>query len=432
MANTHEERRHWIQAIHDAMVGASVTRGMNYNDYQEAADDDSFDDDENNNKDGSKLHKQAIERYLNVRDAVMMACSKEEYKTALYSGLKEECLHVPVALIQGYFDSHVRESAFSEHDVSSGVDQLWKDLRRDSVDINGKVWRGDVPFGPDRILGTLARQILHFGGPDEYSDSKNNYATLKSDQITEAQAVSYARDILLSSDRTRSCGDSYFCAEHLCLNRNLVVLCPAGVEGKPISISVKPAQFDKQSNYADDLHDALCGWACIRIKKDWVQTYLILGRNILHCYAKAEPIPHQLQEKLHLKESSIRYDDDLSSRSQQEQYSISISKKQILRDFRFEDESSYFVWRNAFESAAQSERESSLRESFNICEMEFSETSTRVSNGSNGIKKYSSIHVPKLLSRNVLPTVDVDIHVSVDFNVLTLDPIGEEKDDTWA
>lgn len=433
MANTKEERRHWIQAIHDAMIGASVTRGDNFLEYQV--------DDCDNGRDHVSHHgvkvpmntpySNVMEDYLNIRDAIHSARSKEEYKSALSRLNDRKHMIVPVEWIKSCCNSN--RNTFVEHEIASCVEQLWKDLCRDSVEINGSVLMGDAYRGPDRILGTLTRRILHYGG------TSSSCTTMKPDRITESQAVSYARDILLSSDRTRSGGDSYYCAEHLCMNRELVVICPTSVEAKPLSISVSPAGFGK-GNPSDDMHDVVCGWASVRIpNKQWARTFLILGCNILNCYAMADPIPHQLREKIHLKDAII--DDSLSvkdrpSQSEQSQsennlqFSILINNKRFRRDFLFENEGSCSFWRNAFEAAAQSVAENSFRESINNHEMEFLETSEALLDESKD-SRYSGA-TPRLLSRNSPPAVDVEIHVSAEYKIVTLDPQGDDCSDTWA
>jgi hypothetical protein len=435
MANTKEERRHWIQAIHDAMIGASVTRGDNFLEYQlDDCDEDEDGREIKSNCDGVRVpmntpYSDVMERYLVVRDAVKSAQSKEEYKSALSRLDGDQQMIVPVEWIKSQFGNNSRNT-FTENTICSCVEQLWKDLCRDSVEINGEVLMGDAYRGPDRILGTLTRQILHLGGT-------SGFTSLKPDRITEAQAVSYARDILLSSDRTRSGGDSYYCAENLFLNRDLVAICPTSVVAKPLSISVSPAGFGK-STPIDDMHDVVCGWVSIRIpKRQWVRSFLILGRNMLHCYAKAEPIPHQLREKFHLKDAVI--DDSLnldrvSSQSQDEppdtyQFSILMNNRRFQREFAFEDEPSYSFWKNAFESAAQAEYENSFRESINMHEMEFLEQESLLED--SRASRYSS-PAPKLLSRSTPPAVDVEIHVSAEYKVVTMDPQGEDNDDTWA
>lgn len=421
MANTKEERRHWIQAIHDAMIGASVTRGDNFLEYQ--INDLEEDGRDKNVGGGMKVpmntpYSHVMERYIKVRQLLQSAKSKDEYSNALSSLNDEGHMTVPVEWIKSQIDDRPG-NAFIEHEISCCVEQLWKDLCRDSVEINGEILMGDAFRGPDRILGTLTRQILHHG----YTSGDCTASNL--DLITEAQAVSYARDILLSSDRTRSGGDSYYCAENLCLNRELVVMCPTSVEARPLCISVNPAGF-REANSADDMHDVVYGWASIRSpKKQWMRSFLILGRNMLHCYAKAEPIPHELREKFHLKDAVI--DDSPNHDITNLQFSMLIKNKQFRRDFLFDDEASYTFWRNAFEGASLRDTENSFRESINMHEMNLQDMSASFRQS----RRYSSA-IPKLISRNSPPAVDVEITVSAEYKIVTLDPQGDDEDDTWA
>jgi hypothetical protein len=266
------------------------------------------------------------------------------------------------------------------------------------------------------------------------------YATpsLSTNQITEAQAVSYARDILLASDRTRSGGDSYYCAEHLCLNRALVAICPTSVEARPLSITVGAAGLGNgdQANVGNDF---VYGWASVRApNKKWVRWFLILGHHVLSCYAEAEPRPHKLKEKLFLKGAVIV--DSSSSRSSQSreeqseilQFSVLTNDKRVRRDFLFDDESSFSFWRCAFESAAQSTLEDSFTKSINLNEIEFRGELRASSLLDESRDAGYGSSAPKVLSRNSPPLVDVEINVSAEYKVVTVDPQGDDTSDTWA
>ncbi|KAL7518932.1 hypothetical protein ACHAWX_003728 [Stephanocyclus meneghinianus] len=446
MANTKEERQYWIQAIHDAMIGASVTRSDNFFEYHE----NDYDEDARGKSINGKVdvpmkspYGGMMSKYLNVRNAVMCAQSKSEYTDALGGLNGDEGTTVPVEWIKAQFDNTMK-SAFVENETSSCVEQLWKDLCRDSVEINGNVLVGDAYHGPDRILGKLTRQILHEGGKGYRSSygkgASDLYATpsLPANQITEAQAVLYARDILLASDRTRSGGDSYYCAEHLCLNRALVAICPTSVEAKPLSITVGAAGLEN-SDHANVANDFVYGWVSVRTpNKQWMRRFLILGQHVLSCYAEAEPRPHKLKEKVFLKGAVIV--DSLSSRSSQSreeqseilQFSILTSDKKVRREFLFDDESSFSLWRYAFENAAQSTLEDSIVKSINVNEIDFREelqASSLLDESRNA--GYNS-SAPKALLRNTPPSVDVEINVSAEYKVVTVDPQGDDADDTWA
>ena len=235
MANTQEERQAWIQAIHDAMIGASVTRGDNFLEYQVEHVVGRKEKKGVNNVPSNSPYRDFLEQYLMVGTATNAAKSKDDYLDAI-SCLRGKSITVPVQWVKSQVDNTT--DAFIETEVSSGVEQLWKDLMRDCVEINGEIISGNSFHGPDRIVGQLTQQILS----SDNASLQGNHTSVHADEtdrhITEAQAVSYSRDILLASDRTRSGGDSYFCAENLCLNRNLVVLCPSSSEASPISVTV--------------------------------------------------------------------------------------------------------------------------------------------------------------------------------------------------
>eukprot|EP00804_Cyclotella_cryptica_P005526 CCRYP_003035-RB/>CCRYP_003035-RB protein AED:0.08 eAED:0.08 QI:977/1/1/1/0/0.33/3/22/479 len=447
MANTKEERQRWIQAIHEAMIGASVTRSDNFLEYHVDDYDGDFWSKSNNRKMDVQTKSPycgTMSRYLKVRDAVNCAQSKTEYIEALCGLNGDEATTVPVEWIKAQVDITMR-SAFVENETSSCVEQLWKDLCRDSVAINGKVFVGDAYRGPDRILGNLTRQILHEGETgyrcSNGRSSSDLYATpsLSANRITEAQAVSYARDILLACDRTRSGGDSYYCAEHLCLNRELVAICPTSVEASPLSITVGAARLGNgdQANVANDF---VCGWVSIRApNKQWMRRFLILGHNMLSSYVEAEPRPHKLQEKFCLKGAVIV--DNSSSRSCQSQeeekseilqFTILTDDKKVRRDFLFDDESSYYLWRYAFEGAAQSALEDSTMKPINMNDIELREELRASSLLDESRDAGYSSAAPRVLSRNPPPAVDVEINVTAEYKVVTVDPQGDESDDTWA
>lgn len=250
MANTQEERQAWIQAIHDAMIGASITRGDNFLEYQVEHVVGKKEKNGGNNVPSKSPYRDFLEQYLMVRSSTNTSKSRDEYLDAI-SCLRGKSMTVPVQWVKSQVDSTI--DAFIETEVSSGVEQLYKDLMRDCVEINGEIISGNSFHGPDRIVGRLSQQILLSDNASLHGNHTSLHADETDRHITEAQAVSYSRDILLASDRTRSGGDSYFCAENLCLNRNLVILCPSSSEASPISVTVSTV---REQNGIEIISDA--------------------------------------------------------------------------------------------------------------------------------------------------------------------------------
>ncbi|KAL9188533.1 hypothetical protein ACHAXT_006911 [Thalassiosira profunda] len=394
MANTQEERKAWIQAIHKAMIGASVTRGDNFLEYQVELTDR-----QKHNVKGD------VPQYMDVRTAAHYAETKEEYLKAI-SCMRGCQITVPVQWIKAQVEDTADATTFKENCISSSIEQLWKDLMRDSVSINGEVLAGESFHGPERIVGKLTQQIL------ESDESLHTNGKTASARISEARAISYSRDILLACNRTRSGGDSYFCAENLCLNRNLVVLCPASNEASPLSITVSGRRKNGSTGSSSDIS----GWASARNSpgKPWKRQYLVLSHSVLSCYAEGEPKPHELLEQLVLHDVGAppRYkmpkaSRAASSQSKESEYVVHIRAKngRVARDLLFADEFDYLLWRDALEKAA-----AYSQERFPIQQQ----------NGGHENGTGNS------------PVVDVTVDVGTDYKLCTIDPSGNESDDTWA
>ena len=489
MANTREERQSWMQAIHNACIGASVTRGDNFLEYQMVEQDltvgigigigsiSSSSSRRNKKKKNAKQqqqqqqgnsnnipinspYKQDIERYLEVREATMHnAHSKEEYVLALFANDNvrgKETMTVPVQYIKTIPEDTIRNSSnncatspstFHETEISSCVEQLWKDLLRDSVEINGEVLAGDSFHGPERIVGRLTQQILSL---DDTASSSSSSSSLplatsssssgktsgnascdksgssnssSSTRITEAQAISYARDILLACDRTRSGGDSYFCAENLCLNRDLVVLCPSSTEAKPLSIQVSSCSQQQSNNTTNNNYDLedISGWVLYRSKSGkQKRQYLVLSQGILTGYAEADPKPHEFLGKMILQGATISNSSSQKHVQKTKKkggesttttgHTITITTKdgKHNREFFFEDEFDYLFW---YDSLCKSASSYSDKDDGN--------QASNVTNGMNGNHK-------------TVPTVDVVVNVCTEYKLCTLDPSGIESEDTWG
>jgi hypothetical protein len=167
----------------------------------------------------------------------------EDYCAAV-SRLCDNSITIPVQWIKAQLDDDIDNSYFIESEIPLSVEQLWK--VHDTVEINGDILSGDSFHGPERIIGKLTQLIR---SSDASFHDNHDKLLPNQDRITEAQAIAYARDILLASGRMRSGVDSYFCAENLCLNRDFVVLCPSSSSSSkvsPLSINVVSTRFQKQ------------------------------------------------------------------------------------------------------------------------------------------------------------------------------------------
>ena len=290
MATSREERQAWIHAINNAMVGGSVTRGDSVVDHRGIVRTVS----------GRSPFKNDLRKYLKIQSALRSAKSSHDYLINLRE-LLNQSLEIPVKWIAtqnadksgggGSAGDGGSESAlggggaFAEETVARSVDQLWRDLQRDAVQIDGAVFRGDSSHGPDRILGALTRCILQYGASHSNSSSRSD--------LRESKALVYARDILLAGNRTRSGGDSYYCVSSLCQNSELVVVVPSAAEVMPVAIDV--SEDDSDESFHTRFNDK-SGWIKTRnkLQRTWRKQFFVLSEGTLSYYEGAVPRPHGL------------------------------------------------------------------------------------------------------------------------------------------
>ena len=400
LASSKEERQSWMQAIHSAMIGASVTRSDNFLQYH-------LDNNTNNGKRKgrnssthlmpSSPYQPYLEQYIEVGEACSKATTKAEYLLAL-SPLRGKTITIPVQWIKAKLDDTPASTAFVENDITSSVEQLWKDLVRDSVEINGEVLSGESFHGPDRIVGKLTQQIIL----SDRSCSKH--------RITESQSVLYARNILLGADRTRTGGDSYYCAENLCTNRNLVVICPSSTEANPLSISVHASEggIDNRIKTHDGPLNELKGIVSTRSCSDepWKKAHLVFSESRLHLYDERDnaKLINQI-ELFGTKIGTVRSDE---SHAQGHVISVTTHDGSFVQEFLFEDEFDFFLWKSSFQKAAAKYI------------------------GSNSMQSPATALHDDNAKQSAIPSVDVSVNVSTEYKICTLDPQGEESEDTWG
>ena len=146
--------------------------------------------------------------------------------------------------------------------------QLWKDMARDKVCINGRVLYGEDAAGPEAILGALARTITQLAArakelevlllpasrpasqasqahttrpaaPPSQQQQQQQQPLPPLSGLTEVQIVSHTLEILLACNRTQSGGDTYACVEYLFRHEGLVVVCPYSSHAEPLQISLE-------------------------------------------------------------------------------------------------------------------------------------------------------------------------------------------------
>jgi hypothetical protein len=461
MANSKDERQAWMRAIQDAMVGGSLTRGGENNG--------------NDNKYNLKRqvqrspYRKDIERYLKIQKEIKHSSNKDMYVGAL-SKLLGSSLNVPVQWITEQANAaDENDKAFHEDNVSSGVDQLYKDLQRDTVKINEEVFQGGSGHSPEKIIGAITRDIMKFDRSSPLHAADQEHTRRHKDLISELQALSFARDILLSGNRTRSGGDSYFCVDTLCHHQELVVTVPNSLEAEPWKVTITHAVPTKTSGNVYSLNDR-SGWLRTRSKpqKPWKRRFFVYSEGTLSYYEKAQPRPHRLRGQINLVDchvNAIRVKskpmkgEDIFDEDKSPLFLVSIVNREggLERQILFDDAKRFLAWAHGFEASIKKKsanvltspqqkhrfrmrphlglREEQLDEGVTVGGISLGDDSLSANASRLGLDSdYVAQRIVALSNQGGKgqSTVKISVEASTDYNVCTTDPQGDVEEDTWA
>ena len=460
MANSREERSAWIRAIHDAMVGGSITRDEQQVDHAGRVGRVSR----------KSPYKRDLETYLKIQREVKNASNKQGYVGAL-SHIIGKTLNVPVKWIseQNHLTAEETELAFREDAVTTGVNQLWKDLARDTVKINGDLIKGGSGQAPERIVGAVTREIMRM---DRSSPLRPQDPSFTWKGVTELQALSCARDILLSCNRTRSGGDSYYCVDALTNHPTMVVLVPSSLEAEPLSVTIEHYQQPQRTGRTSySVHDR-GGWLKTRTRQErrWKRLYFVLSEGTLSIYKKGHPRPYGLEAQIKVAETPMYVAPAPRSASQaatskdgetpttRKCFILTVKGKEGIweRQILFQDENKFLIWVHALEKEiSKLETIDSPRRNlkfFQILahrdEQSGAKADARVGFvlGANSLEENAEglgFDRASMTSRAMalalehgggtkVPTVTVSVRASTTYKICTLDPQGNESEDTWA
>lgn len=452
LAKSNEERRKWIQAINDAMVGRSITASStshtsnsNNNSTKNPGIMSSATTSSSTTNTARSPYKEDLKVYVKVQAQLKSAKSKQEYLQIL-KPLSDRNgnnpLHIPVRFIieQLGKSSHNNTTTntggdtsntsmpgeFVETSMNHSIEQLWRDLSRDQIRINNDLFDGNSGHGTEKIIGALTRCIVAVSR----SDYSQNYRYA----IPEAKALAYARDILLSINRTRSGGDSYFCINTLSSNPDLVVLVPSSRPSEPLSITV---EFDESDCFfADCSANDKSGWIRTRnrIQKSWRKRFFVLSEGTLSFYRYDSPIPHGFRKQDVISDATISVD---VAKDHPGYYVISIGPKNDAiqeRYLYFNCMNKLISWTHALECMAKSPSNGLGRRKGTTSCTEIRQKIEQAMRTHLTTLGFNSTDIEQRLARlsaKSFSRVRISANASQEYNICTKDPDGVD-DDTWA
>lgn len=396
MASSEKEREEWIRAIQSAMIGDDAPR-----------------------KDlDLSPYTRSLEIYLSLREALQKADSQETYLAPIQEAMKTTAsLQVPVQWVRDKIENDLSPLLLGtlkppkywrspQQQLKSSISDFWKSMGQTTFSINGLTVSRKSQLASERIVGALTRCILEFdkafwvAAEAEQHDGDNDIFLSEAAQISELQAVSYSRNILLNVLRSRERQDTACAVRYLLENHGVTVIeehrsSSGGSAGstvgmdEPVHMEVSFAGEDLPDEFLPDT-DEMATWVWIKrrrrvnsssiagavaskasvatSKRKQRHTFAVLSGSVLSYYAASTPRPHGLHGQLVLTAATFVDDEGMETvyESNSDNVSTSAQKKKqryvlcIAQEGRqdwllsFEKEEDCTAWKEALQLSIDS------------------------------------------------------------------------------
>jgi ElaB/YqjD/DUF883 family membrane-anchored ribosome-binding protein len=308
MANSEEERQSWVRALQASMSGPPKKQ-VDLAPYQ-----------------------LSTERFSRMQNNLRLCCDKEAY-LALIGEMWDTDVRLPTAFqsVRNETDTKVRSAA-----------DFWKFLGKTTVVLNGHAIPADSIHSAERVVGALSRSMLEYGRSGDHT---------KEHLLTEIQALSYARDVLMSVWASRSHDDSHHLIDTMTQNVNLAICLPYKLDPKVYLHVTYTTAHDLVDSSLSDFQEDLSGWVRTRSKafKNWKNRYIVISESVLSYYAYASPRPHGLRGQIVLAGATLKI---LDEKLEPNLFIIGIhAQNDGERQLSFRDELEYLDWKDALQKA---------------------------------------------------------------------------------
>lgn len=388
LANSKNEQQSWVRAIRQAMIG------------------DKFDSDDwgmtlnagnapNHSDDVGATHEEALDTYHKLQASLQGATSKEAYLGSILSLVPRPDTPSPVPSLQvplkalldqipKYKTDTRKESTSQQKRLKSSIAEFWNSLHKFDFAINGHVIGRESPFAAERIIGSLVRCILDFdrcfveGGStpmkmpplSETLGQAAHERAKRSDtnRISELDAVSYARSILLLIIKSKASGDVEFAVENLLKNEVLVNVdhidpsSALSTSSETLHVDVSFAGDDVIDHDFDDPPSSgeVSGWVMLRRSKynSWKSRFCVFSEGVFSYYENSQPRPHGLRGQLQLSGASTSSVDDEKDRVREDAgmfiLRLTTNGNERERHFGFHNKEEFLAWKEAIEHELES------------------------------------------------------------------------------
>lgn len=352
MAKSEEDLQAWIRTLQAAMIGGDQSLDearppSNYSSYQRGMDN-----------------------FLHLRSEIGRSNTHTDYRAAVRQ-VADHPIQVPVRWVQdlplalsgiGEVDKDTtdaprenktkrgRDADPSHKSVQKSIAQFWKDMRGTTFGVNGIVIPRESPLAAERIVGALTRCIMEFDHAfAEESEIDMEPASL----ISELQALSYTRDILLSVFRTKQQEDAIFAVENLLQNENLIRIeaVETPEDAAAVHLEVAFAGDDLTGDDFSAQYEEISAWLRTRRKDSptsfWKKRFAVLMSDgvVLSYFEAATPRPHGLRGQLALNGATVEIEESCPEGREEDKFVLCVNTADEQRWLSFESEEVMMEWK---------------------------------------------------------------------------------------
>jgi len=288
--------------------------------------------------------------------------------------------------------------------------------------------------------------------------------------MSEAQALVYARDILMAAWKSTTRDESHIALDKLCHNPDLVIVLPSYENNRNLSVTVTYTTFQdlQHEEPSPAMPQVMSGWVATRRKsfKDWKDRFCVVADGVLRHYEHADPRPNGLRGQMVLRDVTLK---EVKEKQLFVLQLVGKDPQERERQLSFVDESVYAEWKDAIQRAmdAPTTTTSAAPSSStgNVAKQSLSPPPSPgrprknarriikggVEGGFKAIKGASGMIVRGIRKNQMVrkashsttwthpqakqeepPSVQVSIGSTRTYKIQTADPCGVEAEDTWV
>jgi len=316
-----------------------------------------------------KPYQWSIDTYKDLQMNLRHSLSKAEYM--LHFGILEELkLQFPIQWVLDEASENNKNDKNPQKTLPRCLKRKTIDflifLQKHTVIINGHSICSESLHGSDRIIGALSRCILEYNHSfhsQKGDDQKTSQQQQQNHLLTEMQAVSDARDVLVAVWQSWVRDDSHYALHSMCQNEsNLIAVLPKSDDPK---IHVSVSYLNEDVNLDTDIPHptdtdmirGMSGWVATRSRSQhWRNRFCVVSEGVLSYYEHESPRPHGLRGQVVLVGASIS---DVFEKAREDLHLhileiLAKDSKEVSRQLSFQDRGTCMKWKGAVQEAINS------------------------------------------------------------------------------